>query len=267
MKFLPALTLLLLTAAACPAVIVDIPASQDATLYESPTGSLANGGGDYFFAGRTLQNSGSRRRGLIEFDVASFLPAGATINSATLTLHASLVRTPGTVISAHRLTREWKEGTTDANGNEGQGISPVLGNDATWLHAVFNSVFWSGPGAAGDFNAVASGTATILSVNAFYSWTGLENDVRLWLANDGDNHGWLLLGDESRTATAVQFDSRSNPNDDSRPVLRIDYTPVPEPGSTLLAAALTMMSRRRRGAFVERRGCLRRSPGVGSSRR
>src|SRR5688572_9149685 len=175
MRILPAPAFFLLTAAACPAIVVDIPAAKDATLYESANGSLANGGGDFFFAGRTQQSSGSVRRGLIEFDIASFIPAGATINSATLTLHASLVRTPGVVVSAHRLSREWQEGTTDASGNEGQGISPVLGNDATWLHAVSDSVFWSGPGAAGDFNADASASATILLGNAFFSWTGLEN--------------------------------------------------------------------------------------------
>ena len=99
MKILPALSLLLLTATACPAVIVLIPAAKDNTLYQSATGHLANGAGDFLFAGRTLQPSNSLRRGLIEFDIASFLPPGAIINSATLTLHASLTRATSTVIS------------------------------------------------------------------------------------------------------------------------------------------------------------------------
>ena len=120
MNVLPALTLVLLTSA-CPAVIVAIPAAGDATLYESATGSLANGGGDFLFAGRTLQSRDSLRRGLIKFDIASFIPAGATINSATLTLHASQTRAASTVISVHRLTREWNEGTTNASGGEGSG--------------------------------------------------------------------------------------------------------------------------------------------------
>ncbi len=247
MKNLPALSLLLLTATACPAVIVLIPAEKDNTLYQSGTGHLANGAGDFLFAGRTLQSSNSVRRGLIEFDVASFLPAGAIINSATLTLHASLTRATSTVISVHRLTREWIEGTTDAASNEGAGATPVLGNDATWLHAVSTSVPWTGPGAAGDFSPAASSTATILGSGAFYSWPGLQSDVQSWLANASDNHGWLLLGDESTSATAVQFDSRTHPNDDNRPILTIDFTPVPEPSAAGLAGlvAIAVLGRRR----------------------
>ena len=251
MKNLPVLSLLLLTATACPAVIVLIPAEKDNTLYQSATGHLANGAGDFLFAGRTLQSSAvSVRRGLIEFDIASFIPAGATINSATLTLHASLTRATSTFISLHRLTREWNEGTTNAVSNEGAGITPVLGNDATWLHSVSTSVPWTGPGAAGDFNPAATGTATILGSGAFYSWPGLQSDVQTWLANGSDNHGWLLLGDESTSATAVQFDSRTHPNDDNRPFLTIDFTPVPEPSATGIAGmvAIAALGRRRRGA-------------------
>ena len=248
MNTLPALSLLLLTATACPAVIVLIPAAKDNTLYQSATGSLANGAGDFFFAGRTLQSSNSLRRGLIEFDIASFLPAGAIINSATLTLHASLTRAASAVISLHRLTREWNEGTTNAAANEGAGASPVLGNDATWLHAVSALLSWTGPGAAGDFNPAASSSATILGSGAFYSWTGLQSDVQSWLANSSDNHGWLLLGDESTSATAVQFDSRTHPNSDNHPILTIDFTPVPEPSTAGIAGlvAIAALGRRRR---------------------
>jgi len=241
MKTLPAL-LLLFSAAAGHAVVVQIPASKDATLYESSLGSLGNGGGDFLFAGRTQQQTDSIRRGVIEFDIQSFIPAGAVINSATLTLQTSTTRATGVVVSLHRLTREWNEGTSDASGNEGGGASPVLGNDVTWLHASSPGTLWSGPGAAGDFIGAASSGALINGPGAFYTWTGMENDVQGWLADAGANHGWILLGDESASATSVSFASRTNPNDDNRPVLRVDYTVIPEPHAagfsslTLLAA-------------------------------
>jgi len=51
--------------------IVSLQASKDNSLY-SESGSLSNGAGNYFFAGRT--NSGNTRRGLIAFDVAAATP-------------------------------------------------------------------------------------------------------------------------------------------------------------------------------------------------
>jgi hypothetical protein len=249
MKFLPILSSGLLPAAAtCSAAIVDIPALKDATLYESSTGALANGAGDFFFAGRTLQAAGaSLRRGLIEFDILSSIPAGSIINSAELTLHASFSRATNTVISLHLLTREWNEGTTNAAGLEGSGGAPVTGNDVTWTHAVSPGTAWSAPGAAGDFSLLGSSSQTISVLNALYTWTGLQNDVQSWLNNDATNHGWLLLGDESASATSVQFGSRTNPNEDSHPLLRVDYTVVPEPAvAGFAAAAVTAAVRRRR---------------------
>jgi hypothetical protein len=230
------------------AALAIIPASKDTTLYESSTGSLANGAGDYFFAGRTLQGSGSVRRALIEFDIQSFLPAGAVVNSVTLTLHMSNSRADETGISLFRLTREWTEGTTAVPGNGGAGASPVLGNDATWLHAASPDMFWSGPGAAGDFIGTASASALVGGPSDFYSWTGMVDDVQTWLGNDGTNHGWIIIGDESQTGTAVRFESRTSPLDDNRPLLTVDYTVVPEPNAAFLLAAtgLALSKRHRR---------------------
>src|ERR1700736_2054803 len=53
--------------------------SKDNTLYQSTAGDISNGAGSYFIAGLT---SGSAvRRGVIDFDIAGNIPAGATINS------------------------------------------------------------------------------------------------------------------------------------------------------------------------------------------
>jgi MYXO-CTERM domain-containing protein len=239
------LLLCLLPAALCPAATVTIPADKDTTLYESATGALANGAGELFFAGRTNQQSEAIRRGVIEFDIQSFVPSGAVINSATLTLYASRAGLNDSTISLHRLTRAWKEGLTDAPGGEGSG-APVIGNDATWLYSSTPGIAWSGPGAAGDFIGAASSSSLITAAGAFYSWNGMTADVQAWLADDTANHGWILTGNETTASTAVAFASRNNANSGFHPLLTLDYTVVPEPGAAALAALgmLTLLRRR-----------------------
>ena len=57
-------------------------------------------------------------------------------------------------------------------------------------------------------------------------------DVQSWLDNPATNFGWLVLGDESASATAKRFDTRESA---SPPVLTIEYTrttPSPRPRPT-----------------------------------
>ena len=63
------LVVLLFFAATRNAALADtvmLPPQKDNTLYEDGAGSLSNGQGAYFFAGKTVSNS--LRRGLIAFD-------------------------------------------------------------------------------------------------------------------------------------------------------------------------------------------------------
>lgn len=85
-----------------------LPAA-DNTLYENPTGSLSNGLGQHLFAGATGQASNAIRRAMVKFDLSA-VPAGSTINSATLTLTMS--RTNDTAprdTALHRLLADWGE--------------------------------------------------------------------------------------------------------------------------------------------------------------
>ena len=69
--------------------IVSIGASKDNTMFEANTGK-SNGAGSYFFAGRTgINNGGLLHRALIAFDIAGNIPAGATIDSVSLSLNLS----------------------------------------------------------------------------------------------------------------------------------------------------------------------------------
>ncbi|MGH7613747.1 MAG: hypothetical protein ACREMW_06870 [Gemmatimonadales bacterium] len=51
----------------------------------------------------------------------------------------------------------------------------------------------------------------------------LVADVQGWLADPASNFGWILIGDESATATAKQFDSRESAAS-IRPELRVFFT-------------------------------------------
>ena len=50
-------------------------------------------------------------------------------------------------------------------------------------------------------------------------------DVQSWLDNPASNFGWLVLGDETASATAKRFDTRESA---SPPMLTIQYIPGPE---------------------------------------
>ena len=93
-----------------------LPALRDATLIESADGSLANGSGPYFFAGRTGQTSGSIRRALLAFDVAAQVPPGAKVTAARLTLQMSQSNAGAVGVSLHRVLTDWGEGASSASG-------------------------------------------------------------------------------------------------------------------------------------------------------
>lgn len=99
---------------------IELQPVMDGTLYEHPSGALANGSGSHLFAGRTAQPFA--RRALLAFDVASAIPAGATILSVELQLDASRVAdSTDRTIRLHRVTESWGEGASDAPGEEGGG--------------------------------------------------------------------------------------------------------------------------------------------------
>jgi spore coat protein A len=203
------------------ATVVNLPASKDNTLFESATGSLSNGSGEYLFTGRT--KDGLIRRAVLTFDVAAGIPAGSTINSVTLQLVVSRVATNTLrVTTAHRLLADWGEGASNSGQNEGQG-APAATGDATWIHRFYPSTTWLAVG--GDFDATAR-ASTVITGNGTYTWSSaaLVTDVQSWLDTPATNFGWLLKGDESVTETAKRLGSRENGTAGSRPVLIVDYT-------------------------------------------
>lgn len=228
---------LALPAASAWADTAVLAASKDNTLYEDAAGLRSNGAGSYFFVGRTGQPRVVR--GVLEFDIAGALPAGATVQTATLTLQMSksksgVVRT----VSLHPLLAEWGEGTSNASSGEGGGAGSASG-DATWIHTMFDTSFWAAAG--GGFSAVPS-ASTGVGGGGSYNWTSpqLAADVQLFLDGPAQNHGWAVIGNE--TAPAKRFNSREfGP---TGPILTIEFTPalsvpaLPFPAGALLLALL-----------------------------
>ena len=198
---------------------VTIPAKKDNTIYESATGSLSNGAGDYFFAGSS--GAGGKKRALISFDISgSGIPSGSTITDAKLTLYMSQTTVGPQPVELHRLLKDWGEGASNAKDKPGQGIQAEP-NDATWLHTFYNTSFWTNVG--GDFESSASASENV-GAAGFYSWTSAQmaNDVQSWFDKPSDNFGWLLLGREDITS-AKRFDTRTNPTIAHRPALIVKY--------------------------------------------
>lgn len=215
---------------------VTITPSQDNTLYQSPSGSLSNGTGQFLFSGRTKQASNALRRTVLQFDVAGNVPAGATITGATLTLTMN----KGTGVShAHSLfvlTQAWGEGSTNASGNEGSGGASTA-NSATWIHTFFSGSNWTNAG--GDFAATASAITNVGGSNS-YNWSSpaVTADVQGWYANPSSNFGWILTGNETTSGSAKRFASRENPISSARPRLVVTYTlPCSDPDIPSLSAS------------------------------
>lgn len=224
-RLLIGLVLELAFAATAAADTVSLAPRKDNTIYSER--QYTNGGGQHLFAGTTINND--YRRSIISFDVASVVPAGSTIESATLTLHSSR-STPSAqpvIVHLYRCLAPWGEGTVVATRGEGFGAAPGPG-DATWNFNAFDTSSWATPG--GDHAPSSSGSTLVLTALDFYTWPsspGIVADVQSWLDSPPANFGWLVISEQeaSRVVTAKRFDSRENVEPSFRPALRIVYTP------------------------------------------
>lgn len=208
--------------------VVQLTPAKDNTLYQSNSGSLSNGAGDSLFIGRTGQlDSVSRRRALLAFDIAGNIPPGSTIESVSMTLFVLRARNSGLLFHRlHRVLADWGEGASNNSGGGGLGV-PAQTNDATWIHRFFANVMWQFPG--GDFALTESGTATIGGFGS-YTWqptVGMIQDIQSWLDNPSTNFGWIVIGSENQLRTARKIASRENSAVSRRPVLTIEFTPLP----------------------------------------
>ena len=230
----------LFTALLAPALgladTVTVSAVKDNTLYEpvqqDALALMSDGIGPTMFAGKVkdAKNAANQiavRRALLEFDIAGSIPAGATIDSVQLTLYCDKVAlNNGFDVRLHRALNEWGEGTSDTgNSRQGRG-EPATTNDATWQHTFYPSQFWTNLG--GDYAPTASGTKSVGPVGS-YVWgseSGMVADVQTWLDTPAQNHGWVIVGNESVIQTTKRFATRENATIANRPKLVVNYTPA-----------------------------------------
>ncbi len=197
----------------------------DTTLYETtPNNNL--GANSDFIAGTTAGNAGQpyRNRALLKFDVASQIPTGATITSASLAL--LVVKTPSvpanSTFGLHRLTVSWGEGSKTGS----LGLQATAG-EATWISRFFLFPQWGIPGGKAGTDLLANASASTLVGGmgryTFDSTSNLVADVQFWLDNTNSNFGWILISqDEATASTARRFASREGGA--SAPTLVIEYT-------------------------------------------
>jgi spore coat protein A len=234
------------------AAVIALPATADSvtllpikdnTLYEpiaqDAFADRSDGAGPTMFTGRVSSadadpGPGVRaavRRGVLAFDIAGNIPAGATIDSVQLTLYCDKVKVGTSYnVGLRRLTASWGEGTSNTgNSQQGRGEPPTT-NDATWHHRFYPSQLWTTVG--GDYLATISASRAVGGVG-FYTWgstSGLVADVQLWLNTPSQNNGWIVIGDEAQTETAKRFGTRENPNNSGgvswKPRLVVQYTPL-----------------------------------------
>ena len=52
----------------------------------------------------------------------------------------------------------------------------------------------------------------------------LKGDVESWIKSPGENFGWIILGDETKSPTAKRFISRNSNDHDFHPRLTVEYS-------------------------------------------
>jgi hypothetical protein len=223
------------------AAVVTLQAGKDNTLIQNATGALSNGAGSGLFVGRTGQATDSIRRALVAFDLSS-IPAGAAVTAVSLAMNVSQTTSPDVSVELRRVQRNWGEGTSVGASGGGGGAASTPG-DATWVHSVYNTQFWTTPG--GDFSSTPSAATTVGFGPRTWTGTGLVADVQAWLASPATNFGWAMVGTES-DPVAHRFDSRESATVAARPALTVTYdVAVPEPAALGLLAPLVLLRRRR----------------------
>jgi cysteine-rich repeat protein len=232
---------------------------KDNTLYEPIAqdgfADRSDGAGPTMFVGRVKDadadpGPGTRaalRRGVLAFDIAANIPAGATINSVQLFLYCDKVATTtARSVALRRLTSNWGEGTSNTGSSQqGRGEPPTTG-DATWHHTFYPSQLWIAPG--GDYAGSISASLSVGNTG-FYTWgstSGLVADVQGWLSNPSQNFGWVVIGDESTTQTTKRFGTRENTGSTSgvtwKPRLVVQYTPATVVGGCCQASACSVLT-------------------------
>lgn len=158
-------------------------------------------GGDSELSIKT--ETGKLERSLLQFDLSS-LPAGATVNSATLSLYVKAASGGAVTINARGLTADWTE------------------SEVTWKarNKAANQL-WTTQG--GDFGATVSSTSVDDTKDVWRSWN-VATLVTGWLSNPASNFGVILESPVTNPKTDKVFKSSDDGTSAQRPKLEVCYS-------------------------------------------
>jgi hypothetical protein len=223
-------------------VTVVLGAGKVSTIFENEPGNSIGKGPAVFIGGDA---SGSPRRGLIDFNLAANIPAGATITDVQLTLFLAGVAGSDTtphLIDLHRITADWAHGPTALGVTQIEGTDqgfPAIPPSPTWYERRYQQGQpWATPG--GDFAATVSATSLIGQITgSAYTWSSAQMvaDAQAMLDAPSTNQGWELLNRDEWSANSYRiFYTQAWDDTALRPQLQVSYllSAVPEPATAWL---------------------------------
>jgi hypothetical protein len=210
---------------------VTLGASKDT--YVDQDNPTKNEGNDDLMEVRSRDGS-RNKRALIEFSLSS-IPAGATIQSATLTLSMKNAPHASRTYNVHRITSSWIEG----NG----GTDNIPPGEVRWNNQPATTT------------SVTSATSTGATNDVNRSWD-VTSDVQAFINGSASNFGWLIKDSvENSTQSDLEGRFRTRENTDSsnskQPKLVVVYNVAPahlivikhvvnDNGGTAVASDFTM---------------------------
>ena len=158
-------------------------------------------------------------RVLLKFSGLSSIPRPVSVSSATLYLYGACALGVGVDVSAHRVLRNWIEGT-QAWADRNNDTPP----SSCWLE-YGNNTSWTSDGCGGDGtdrDASAAGTVTITPVLQYHEISGpsFAELVQGWINGDYDNYGILLTTADNDLVLITA----SEGTDGQRPYLVVEYS-------------------------------------------
>jgi len=195
------------------------------------------------------------RQGLFWFDLSS-IPAGATINSASLGMYFDRNRSGAPQISGYQLSRflpgkDWIEGVAyEIIDNVWYPSGPANEGEPTYNSQKHNQVLWDTPGALGATDVDLASSISFDKQYDVSEWKVIDvtSFVTEWVTNGVENNGMLLHGGTYVSGNASRYwniqQSESDLAAGLRPYLEVNW--VPEPVTALLLMAGIPMLRRRR---------------------